>query len=190
MHTPVPKARPCWLLLLLQECVRRCSCPSNCFMALPKPVLPSPLLGVSGFSPTGMMHSPAFDGNSSLGLQMLMNADSLYSAAHYALLLNLKLSHGDYYRKRPALAPGTMVSVHSTQPRGTPLDGRCVLAHIALEWLMPTGLWRADRCDAQQLLCSWHSLVSHRSHLALGVKKPVCPAVAPCHWPSNFIWWH
>uniref|UniRef100_A0A8D1V1P9 SEC7 domain-containing protein n=1 Tax=Sus scrofa TaxID=9823 RepID=A0A8D1V1P9_PIG len=57
---------------------------------------------------SGVMHSPAFDGNSSLGLQMLMNADSLYSAAHYALLLNLKLSHGDYYRKRPALAPGTM----------------------------------------------------------------------------------
>lgn len=57
------------------------------------------------------MHSPGFDGNGSLGLQMLMNADSLYSAAHCALLLNLKLSHGDYYRKRPALAPGTMVSV-------------------------------------------------------------------------------
>ena len=66
-----------------------------------------------------MMHSPGFDGNSSLGLQMLMNADSLYSAAHCALLLNLKLSHGDYYRKRPALAPGTMVSVHlrPTTPR-------------------------------------------------------------------------
>lgn len=58
-----------------------------------------------------MMHSPGFDGNSSLSLQMLMNADSLYTAAHCALLLNLKLSHGDYYRKRPALAPGTMVSV-------------------------------------------------------------------------------
>ncbi|KAM7135512.1 brefeldin A-inhibited guanine nucleotide-exchange protein 3 isoform 2-T2 [Molossus nigricans] len=57
---------------------------------------------------SGMMHSPGFDGNSSLGLQMLMNADSLYTAAHCALLLNLKLSHGDYYRKRPALAPGTM----------------------------------------------------------------------------------
>ncbi|XP_070317646.1 brefeldin A-inhibited guanine nucleotide-exchange protein 3 isoform X3 [Odocoileus virginianus] len=57
---------------------------------------------------SGMMHSPGFDGNSSLGLQMLMNADSLYSAAHCALLLNLKLSHGDYYRKRPALAPSTM----------------------------------------------------------------------------------
>ncbi|XP_065787344.1 brefeldin A-inhibited guanine nucleotide-exchange protein 3 isoform X2 [Muntiacus reevesi] len=57
---------------------------------------------------SGMMHSPGFDGSSSLGLQMLMNADSLYSAAHCALLLNLKLSHGDYYRKRPALAPSTM----------------------------------------------------------------------------------
>ncbi|XP_054943450.1 brefeldin A-inhibited guanine nucleotide-exchange protein 3 isoform X2 [Physeter macrocephalus] len=57
---------------------------------------------------SGMMHSPGFDANGSLGLQMLMNADSLYSAAHCALLLNLKLSHGDYYRKRPALAPGTM----------------------------------------------------------------------------------
>lgn len=63
------------------------------------------------FSPLGMMHSPGFDGNSSLSLQMLMNADSLYTAAHCALLLNLKLSHGDYYRKRPTLAPGMMVSV-------------------------------------------------------------------------------
>uniref|UniRef100_A0A5F9CGB2 ARFGEF family member 3 n=1 Tax=Oryctolagus cuniculus TaxID=9986 RepID=A0A5F9CGB2_RABIT len=57
---------------------------------------------------SGMMHSPGFDGNSSLSFQMLMNADSLYTAAHCALLLNLKLSHGDYYRKRPALAPGVM----------------------------------------------------------------------------------
>ncbi|XP_045428532.1 brefeldin A-inhibited guanine nucleotide-exchange protein 3 isoform X4 [Pipistrellus kuhlii] len=57
---------------------------------------------------SGMMHSPGFDGNSSLSLQMLMNGDSLYTAAHCALLLNLKLSHGDYYRKRPALAPGMM----------------------------------------------------------------------------------
>ena len=57
-----------------------------------------------------MMHSPGFDGNSSLSLQMLINADSLYAAAHCALLLNLKLSHGDYYRKRPALAPGMLVS--------------------------------------------------------------------------------
>ncbi|XP_036850705.2 brefeldin A-inhibited guanine nucleotide-exchange protein 3 isoform X1 [Manis javanica] len=57
---------------------------------------------------SGMMHSPGFDGSSSLSLQMLMNADSLYAAAHCALLLNLKLSHGDYYRKRPPLAPGIM----------------------------------------------------------------------------------
>lgn len=78
--------------------------------------LPSVLCEVSGFPPVGMMHSPGFDGSSSLGLQMLMNADSLYSAAHCALLLNLKLSHGDYYRKRPALAPSTMVSVRLPRP--------------------------------------------------------------------------
>uniref|UniRef100_A0A8I4A439 ARFGEF family member 3 n=1 Tax=Callithrix jacchus TaxID=9483 RepID=A0A8I4A439_CALJA len=57
---------------------------------------------------SGMMHSPGFDASSSLSFQMLMNADSLYAAAHYALLLNLKLSHSDYYRKRPTLAPGVM----------------------------------------------------------------------------------
>ncbi|XP_077750509.1 brefeldin A-inhibited guanine nucleotide-exchange protein 3 isoform X1 [Canis aureus] len=57
---------------------------------------------------SGMMHSPGFDGSGSLSLQMLMNADSLYTAAHCALLLNLKLSHGDYYRKRPTLASGMM----------------------------------------------------------------------------------
>ncbi|MEJ1275322.1 ARFGEF family member 3 [Cricetulus griseus] len=57
---------------------------------------------------SGMMHSPGFDGGSSLSFQMLMNADSLYSAAHCALLLNLKLFHGDYYRKRPTLPPGMM----------------------------------------------------------------------------------
>ncbi|XP_058422171.1 brefeldin A-inhibited guanine nucleotide-exchange protein 3 isoform X4 [Diceros bicornis minor] len=57
---------------------------------------------------SGLMHSPRLDGSSSLGLQMLMNADSLYTAAHCALLLNLKLSNGDYYRKRPSLAPGMM----------------------------------------------------------------------------------
>ena len=82
-------------------------------MALRKPGLPSAPLAaseVSRCSPSGMMHSPGFDGNSSLSLQMLMNADSLYAAAHCALLLNLKLSHGDYYRKRPALAPGMLVS--------------------------------------------------------------------------------
>ncbi|XP_025781697.1 brefeldin A-inhibited guanine nucleotide-exchange protein 3 [Puma concolor] len=59
---------------------------------------------------SGMMHSPGFDGSGSLSLQMLMNADSLYTAAHCALLLNLKLSHGDYYRKRPTLAPGMICS--------------------------------------------------------------------------------
>ncbi|XP_037698916.1 brefeldin A-inhibited guanine nucleotide-exchange protein 3 isoform X2 [Choloepus didactylus] len=57
---------------------------------------------------SGMMHSPGCDGSSSLSFQMLMNADSLYTASHCALLLNLKLSHGDYYRKRPALAPGVL----------------------------------------------------------------------------------
>ncbi|XP_076999394.1 brefeldin A-inhibited guanine nucleotide-exchange protein 3 [Tamandua tetradactyla] len=57
---------------------------------------------------SGMMHSPGCDGNSSLSFQMLMNADSLYTASLCALLLNLKLSHGDYYRKRPALVPGVM----------------------------------------------------------------------------------
>lgn len=68
---------------------------------------------VSSFLPVGMMHSPGFDGGSSLSFQMLMNADSLYSAAHCALLLNLKLFHGDYYRKRPTLPPGMMVSMSS-----------------------------------------------------------------------------
>ncbi|XP_060046365.1 brefeldin A-inhibited guanine nucleotide-exchange protein 3 isoform X2 [Erinaceus europaeus] len=57
---------------------------------------------------SGMMHSPGFDGNSSLSLQILINADSLYTAAYCALLLNLKLSHGDYYRKRPPLASSMM----------------------------------------------------------------------------------
>ncbi|KAM4865769.1 brefeldin A-inhibited guanine nucleotide-exchange protein 3 isoform 2-T2 [Thomomys bottae] len=57
---------------------------------------------------SGMMHSPGFDGSSSVSFQMLTNADSLYTAAHCALLLNLKLLHGDYYRKRPTPAPGMM----------------------------------------------------------------------------------
>lgn len=69
-----------------------------------------------------MMHSPGFDGGSSLSIQMLMNADSLYTAAHCALLLNLKLSHGDYYRKRPNVAPGMMVSMGFDV--GFPLDKR------------------------------------------------------------------
>nr|XP_004651224.2 brefeldin A-inhibited guanine nucleotide-exchange protein 3 [Jaculus jaculus] len=68
-------------------------------------------LALQNFASTfcsGMMRSPGFDGGSSLSFRMLMNADSLYTAAHCALLLNLKLSHGDYYRKRPTLAPGMM----------------------------------------------------------------------------------
>lgn len=69
-----------------------------------------------------MMHSPGFDGGSSLSFQMLMNADSLYTAAHCALLLNLKLSHGDYYRKRPTVPPAMMVSVSSGT--GYPRDER------------------------------------------------------------------
>lgn len=95
------------------------------------------------------MHSPGFDGNSSLSFQMLMNADSLYTAAHCALLLNLKLSHGDYYRKRPTLAPGVMVSVPSlvglaegrlwppgVQSSVSALSGMAqrVLSHTALDW--------------------------------------------------------
>lgn len=78
---------------------------------------------VSSSLPVGMMHSPGFDGGSSLSFQMLMNADSLYTAAHCALLLNLKLSHGDYYRKRPTLAPGMMVSVNSGMGSPTPTPG-------------------------------------------------------------------
>lgn len=100
-----------------------------------------------------MMHSPGFDGNSSLSLHMLMNADSLYTAAHCALLLNLKLSHGDYYRKRPALAPGMLVSVcfalgplrtsDSLWAERDALRGmtHCVPFHTALEWAVPVRLW-------------------------------------------------
>lgn len=106
------------MTLFLVGCSTRCLCPWDWLVAplSGQQCLPSMLFEVSGFSPIGMMHSPGFDGNSSLGLQMLMNADSLYSAAHCALLLNLKLSHGDYYRKRPTLAPSTMVSVRLSRP--------------------------------------------------------------------------
>ncbi|XP_049643955.1 brefeldin A-inhibited guanine nucleotide-exchange protein 3 [Suncus etruscus] len=65
--------------------------------------------GLQSFASTfcsGMMRSPGFEGSSSLSLQMLVDADSLYTAAYCALLFNLKLSHADYYRKRPPLAPG------------------------------------------------------------------------------------
>uniref|UniRef100_A0A7N4PMB1 ARFGEF family member 3 n=2 Tax=Sarcophilus harrisii TaxID=9305 RepID=A0A7N4PMB1_SARHA len=54
---------------------------------------------------SGMIHSPGFDTTNSLSFQILMNADSLYMVSHYTLLLNLKLSNGDYYRKKPTLAP-------------------------------------------------------------------------------------
>lgn len=107
-----------------------------------------------------MMHSPGFDGSGSLSLQMLMNADSLYTAAHCALLLNLKLSHGDYYRKRPALAPGVMVSLWSRstlqgQVAGEPhtsVLGRTAqhaLFPTSVEWVTSAGPWRVDG-DARQ----------------------------------------
>uniref|UniRef100_A0A7M4DZB6 ARFGEF family member 3 n=1 Tax=Crocodylus porosus TaxID=8502 RepID=A0A7M4DZB6_CROPO len=51
---------------------------------------------------SGMMHSPGLEGNPSFSFQTLMNADSLYMVSHYILLLNLKLSNSDYYRKKPA----------------------------------------------------------------------------------------
>ncbi|NXA54553.1 BIG3 protein, partial [Nothocercus julius] len=54
---------------------------------------------------SGMMHSPGFEGNSNFSFQTLMNADSLYMVSHYTLLLNLKLSNSDYYRKKPTQAP-------------------------------------------------------------------------------------
>lgn len=98
-----------------------------------------------------MMHSPGFDGSGSLSLQMLMNADSLYTAAHCALLLNLKLSHGDYYRKRPTLAPGMMVSVRS--PSDPPRTGGWRAGHQcpgrdALWVLSPTSVEWGSVCGA------------------------------------------
>lgn len=58
-----------------------------------------------------MMFSPGFEGNPNFSFQTLMNADSLYMVSHYTLLLNLKLSNSDYYRKKPAQAPVLLVSV-------------------------------------------------------------------------------
>ncbi|KAM4694675.1 LOW QUALITY PROTEIN: brefeldin A-inhibited guanine nucleotide-exchange protein 3 [Discoglossus pictus] len=55
-----------------------------------------------------VMHSPGFESNSSISFQTLLNADSLYIVSYYALLLNLKLSNNDYYRKKSALAPVTL----------------------------------------------------------------------------------
>ncbi|XP_043398953.1 brefeldin A-inhibited guanine nucleotide-exchange protein 3 isoform X11 [Chelonia mydas] len=46
-----------------------------------------------------------FEGNPNFSFQTLMNADSIYMVSHYTLLLNLKLSNSDYYRKKPAQAP-------------------------------------------------------------------------------------
>uniref|UniRef100_A0A803ST95 ARFGEF family member 3 n=1 Tax=Anolis carolinensis TaxID=28377 RepID=A0A803ST95_ANOCA len=68
-------------------------------------------LALQNFASTfcsGMMHSPGFDGNASFTFQTLMNADSLYMVSHYILLLNLKLSNADYYRKKPAQSPMLM----------------------------------------------------------------------------------
>uniref|UniRef100_A0A8D0HA53 ARFGEF family member 3 n=1 Tax=Sphenodon punctatus TaxID=8508 RepID=A0A8D0HA53_SPHPU len=62
-------------------------------------------LALQNFSSTfcsGLMHSPEFEGNTNLSFQTLMNADSLYMVSHYTLLLNLKLSNSDYYKKKPA----------------------------------------------------------------------------------------
>ncbi|XP_043367007.1 brefeldin A-inhibited guanine nucleotide-exchange protein 3 isoform X9 [Dermochelys coriacea] len=52
-----------------------------------------------------MMFSPGFEGNPNFSFQTLMNADSIYMVSHYTLLLNLKLSNSEYYRKKPAQAP-------------------------------------------------------------------------------------
>ncbi|XP_062980680.1 brefeldin A-inhibited guanine nucleotide-exchange protein 3 [Elgaria multicarinata webbii] len=68
-------------------------------------------LALQNFSSTfcsGLMHSPGFEGNTSFSFQTLMNADSLYMVSHYTLLLNLKLSNADYYRKKPAQCPVLM----------------------------------------------------------------------------------
>ncbi|XP_038251599.1 brefeldin A-inhibited guanine nucleotide-exchange protein 3 isoform X11 [Dermochelys coriacea] len=46
-----------------------------------------------------------FEGNPNFSFQTLMNADSIYMVSHYTLLLNLKLSNSEYYRKKPAQAP-------------------------------------------------------------------------------------
>ncbi|KAM6461719.1 brefeldin A-inhibited guanine nucleotide-exchange protein 3 [Liasis olivaceus] len=65
-------------------------------------------LALQNFSSTfcsGMMHSPGIEGNAPFNCQTLMNADSLYAVSHYTLLLNLKLSNADYYRKKPTQSP-------------------------------------------------------------------------------------
>ncbi|XP_053316999.1 brefeldin A-inhibited guanine nucleotide-exchange protein 3 [Spea bombifrons] len=52
----------------------------------------------------GVMHSPGFENSNNITFQTLLNADSLYTLSYYALLLNLKLTNSDYYRKKSALA--------------------------------------------------------------------------------------
>ncbi|XP_069090434.1 brefeldin A-inhibited guanine nucleotide-exchange protein 3 isoform X2 [Pleurodeles waltl] len=56
----------------------------------------------------GVMHSPGLEGNSNISFQTLLNADSLYMVSYHTLLLNLKLSNLDYYKKKPSLAPVTL----------------------------------------------------------------------------------
>ncbi|XP_071997524.1 brefeldin A-inhibited guanine nucleotide-exchange protein 3 isoform X3 [Engystomops pustulosus] len=56
----------------------------------------------------GVMHSPGFETNNGACAQTLLNADSLYVACYYTLLLNIKLANSDYYRKKNALAPVTL----------------------------------------------------------------------------------
>ncbi|XP_074846581.1 brefeldin A-inhibited guanine nucleotide-exchange protein 3 isoform X2 [Carettochelys insculpta] len=46
-----------------------------------------------------------FEGNPNFTFQTVMNADSIYIVLLYTLLLNLKLSNSDYYRKKPAKPP-------------------------------------------------------------------------------------
>ncbi|KAM8946898.1 brefeldin A-inhibited guanine nucleotide-exchange protein 3 isoform 4-T4 [Pelodytes ibericus] len=56
----------------------------------------------------GVMHSPGFENGSNIPFQTLLNADSLYTVSYCALLLNLKLSNSDYYRKKSAMALVTL----------------------------------------------------------------------------------
>ncbi|KAM8946900.1 brefeldin A-inhibited guanine nucleotide-exchange protein 3 isoform 6-T6 [Pelodytes ibericus] len=57
---------------------------------------------------SSVMHSPGFENGSNIPFQTLLNADSLYTVSYCALLLNLKLSNSDYYRKKSAMALVTL----------------------------------------------------------------------------------
>lgn len=148
------------------------------------------------FSPLGMMHSPGFDGNSSLSLQMLMNADSLYTAAHCALLLNLKLSHGDYYRKRPTLAPGMMVSVCSllgpSEDQQWPLGRKAECERDGTGRCVPhcSGMGHAGGAVEGEVMRFAHRCEMLLPTLLQRVQDPECLEMATCQWPSNFTWWH